>query len=213
MSGPARGRLRRANVLRAFLPCLALIAFDDTPAQAQTLTPDLLRPVRDGFVLPQNSPLRRTSDSTLDPADPASDDGFRKDKPAPSRIGNIPTYGLPAASGASGSGFDSLNRIRKKPKLYPGQARPKPPPGPGSPAPSAISNGRLRLSIPPSETANKTPIPPRDGRHGGRPAAAQAPEGRRRSVRRGRRLCRQLSRQVRGRALRRLRHQSRPHGS
>src|ERR1700737_1422491 len=165
MSGPARGRRKRADLLRAALPCLALIAFDDTFAQAQTLTPDLLRPVRDGFVLPEDSPLRRSGNRTADPADPASDEGLRGSVPAPSRIGQIPTYGLPAASGAAGSGFDSLNRTRKKPILYPGQPRPKPPPGPGSPAPvtsgePAASKGRVRLSIPPSETANKTPIPP-----------------------------------------------------
>ncbi len=152
-------------VLRALLPWLALIGLEETPAQAQTLTPDLLRPVRDGFILPQNLPLRRTGDSSLDPADPVDDMGLRKEAPAPSRIGNIPTYGLPAASGAADSGFDSLNRSRKKPKLYPGQAKPKPPPGPGSPAPapstlSAMSNGRLRLSIPPSETAHRTPVAP-----------------------------------------------------
>jgi hypothetical protein len=161
MSGPARGRRKRVYLLRAALPCLALIAFAKPFAQAQTLSPDFLRPVRDGFVLPQDSPLRRTGDST---ADPASDEGLRGSVPAPSRIGQIPTYGLPAASGAAGSGFDSLNRTRKKPVLYPGQPRPKPPPGPGSPAPPtsaepAASNGRVRLSIPPSETANKTPIP------------------------------------------------------
>ena len=85
--------------------------------------------------------------------------------PAPSRIGQVPTYGLPAANGAAATGFDSLNRTRQKPKLYPGQPRPKPAPGPGNPAPAAssglpISNGRIRLSIPPSETANKPPIPP-----------------------------------------------------
>ena len=40
-----------------------------------------------------------------------------KDKPAPSRIGQIPTYGLPAANGASVTGFNSLNRTRKKPAL------------------------------------------------------------------------------------------------
>ena len=134
------------------------------------VTPDLFRPVRDGFVLPQDSPLRRISDKTgdniPDPTDPASDERLRdKDAPAPSRIGQIPTYGLPAASGASDSGYDSLNRTRKKPKFYPGQPKPKPPPGPGTPAPapraaSAISTGRVRLSIPPSETANKTPMPP-----------------------------------------------------
>jgi hypothetical protein len=163
MSGPARGRRKRVKTLRALLSCVALIAFDGTLAQAQTLTSELLRPVRDGFVSPQDSPLRRTGERT---ADFSNDDRLRdKDTPAPSRIGRIPTYGLAAASGASGSGYDSLNRTRRKPKLYPGQARPKPPPGPGSPAPvisngPANSNGRVRLSIPPSDTANKAPIPP-----------------------------------------------------
>lgn len=143
--------------MRALLACLALIAFDDGPTQAQTLTPDLFRPARDGFLLPQDSPLRRISDNAID----AADDAKRRDndKPAPSRIGRIPAYGIPSASGAGGSGFDSLNRTRKKPKLYPGRAKPKPPPGPGSPAP-VISNVALRLSIPPSQTANKAPVPP-----------------------------------------------------
>ena len=153
-------------LFRAALPCLALIALDGGPALAQTLTPDLFRPVRDGFVSPQDSPLRRTAgdlgDSTGDPAD----DPRRlrdKDAPAPSLIGNIPVYGLPAANGAAVTGFDSLNRNRKPVKLYPGQPKPKPP-YPGSPAPAAsglpMANGRIRLSIPPSETANKTPLAP-----------------------------------------------------
>jgi hypothetical protein len=151
--------------LRALLACLALIAFDTPAAQAQTLTSELLRPVRDGFITPQDSPLRKTSENTVDKTGDAADDARLrdKDKPAPSRIGKIPTYGLPAASGASDQGFDSLNRARKKPKFYPGQAKPKPP-GPGNPTPTArvpaSSNGRVRLSIPPSETANKTPIAP-----------------------------------------------------
>src|SRR5665647_3447506 len=136
MSGPARGRRSRVRLFRAALPCLALVTCAGTPMQAQTLTPDLFRPVRDGFVLPQDSPLRRTGDAADKTSDQANDARLRdKDGPAPSRIGNIPIYGLPAASGASGSGFDSLNRTRSKPKLYPGQAKPKPPPGPGSPAP------------------------------------------------------------------------------
>src|SRR5260221_7735605 len=166
MSGPARGRRRRAITLRALWPCLgpilgpilALTAFDATFARAQTLTPDLLRPVRDGFVSPQDSPLRRTADNNAGD----SVDEWRpraRDTPAPSCIGNIPAYGLAAASGASGSGYDSLNRTRKKPKYYPGQVRPKPPPGPGSRAP-VISTGPARLSVPPSKTANKPPIPP-----------------------------------------------------
>jgi hypothetical protein len=133
----------------------------------QTVTPDLFRPGRDSFVLPQDSPLRRTADNAADKTSDAANDARLRDKdaPAPSRIGQIPTYGLPAASGASGSGYDSLNRTRKKPKLYPGQAKPKPPPGPGSRAPvtvtaPAISMGRAQLSVPPSATANKAPIPP-----------------------------------------------------
>ncbi|MEA2910278.1 MAG: hypothetical protein QOJ15_2359 [Bradyrhizobium sp.] len=169
MSGPATGRRRRVNVFRALLPCLALISCDASLAEAQTVTPDLFRPVRDGFVRPQDSPLRSTSEPTPDQAgDAANDARLRetdKDTPAPSRIGNIPTYGLSAASGASDSGYDSLNRQRKKPKYYPGQAKPKPSPGPGTSAPAVSnaavnSNGRVRLSIPPSDTANKPPIPP-----------------------------------------------------
>jgi len=135
--------------LRALWPCLALIAFS-APAHAQTVTADLLRPVRDGFVLPQDSPLRRTGDPAGDSA--AAAQLRDRDTPAPSRIGQIPRYGVAAANGASDSGFDSLNRRRKKPKFYPGQARPKPPP--------VASSGSVRLSVPPSQTANKTPIPP-----------------------------------------------------
>ena len=162
MSGPAKGRRRRVFFLRAVLPCLALIAFDGTSSHAQTLTPDLFRPARDGFVSPQDSPLRRTAESGDRTGDIANDARLRdKDRPAPSRIGAIPTYGLPVASGASSSGYDSLNRTRKKAKFYPGQARPKPPPGPGSKPPQPLpANGRVRLSVPPSESANKTPIPP-----------------------------------------------------
>ena len=141
MSGPARGRRGRATVLRALLPCLALIprSIAGRPAHAQTLTPDLFRPARDGFVLAAGfaaAPDRAADNARSRTGDAANDARLRdKDTPAPSRIGQIPTYGLPAASGASDSGFDSLNRKRKKPKLYPGQAKPKPPPGPGSPPP------------------------------------------------------------------------------
>jgi hypothetical protein len=161
MSGPATGRRKRVSFLRALLPCLALIIFEASSATAQTLTPDMLRPVPGGFVTPQDSPLRKTSDQTGDKTGDAADDARLRDKdiPAPSRIGQIPTYGLPAASGAADSGFDSLNRARKKPKLYPGQAKPKSSPGPGSPAPVAAT-GVQRLSIPPSQTANKTPLAP-----------------------------------------------------
>jgi hypothetical protein len=174
MSGPATGRSERASSLRASLPCLtltrltlsclALIALDQTLAQAQSITPDLFRPVQGGFVSPQDLPLRKTA-AGGDPNATTDDDqlGDPDNKPAPSRIGQIPQYGLPPASGASDSGFDSLNRTLKKPKLYPGQAKPKPSPGPGSPPPpppKLNAAGQLRLSIAPSESANKTPLPP-----------------------------------------------------
>jgi hypothetical protein len=133
--------------------------------RAQSLTPDLFRPERDGFLQLQNSPLRRTA-GIDDPSPPDSGrDIGRSDRDSrgTSRPGAVPTYGLPAASGAADSGYDSLNRTRKKPKYYPAQDRPKPPPGPGSPPPDAARSnlsGQLRLSIPPSEAANKIPVAP-----------------------------------------------------
>jgi len=141
-----------------------LIAF---PAitRAQSLTPDLFSPERDGFLQPQNSPLRRTA-GIDDPAPPDPGADIRRsdrDPRATSRIGAVPSYGLPAASGAADSGYDSLNRTRKKPKYYPAQDRPKPPPGPGSPPPDAARpnlSGQLRLSIPPSDAANRQPVAP-----------------------------------------------------
>jgi hypothetical protein len=133
------------------------------PVRAQSLTPDLFNPTRGGFVSPEALPTRRTADSDA-ALDPNADPGQRRgrDTPAPSRIGQIPVYGLPAASGAASSGFDSLNRKRKQPKYYPGQARPKPSVGSGTPPPlqaTATTGGRPRIAVPPSEAANKQPIP------------------------------------------------------
>jgi hypothetical protein len=166
-SGPVTGRRNRVTLLRASLACLALIAVAQSPAAAQTMTSDLLRPVRDGFVLPQDSPLRKTgsttAQSTTDDRSSFSDNRLRPDAPAPSRIGNIPTYGQPAANGAAISGYDSLNRKRQKPKFYPGQRKPKVV-GPGNPPPAAPGpDPRLpppKLPQPPSASANKPPIPP-----------------------------------------------------
>jgi hypothetical protein len=157
MLGPASGRNGRARRFRAALPCLVLIGLAAGGARAQTVTPDLFSPTRSSLITTPDSPLRRTVAEAGDPLNaPRLQDN---DKPAPSRIGRIPSYGLPAANGAADSGYDSLNRKRKKPKFYPGQARPKPPVGPGSPPPPAAT-ARLRLSVPPSESAHKTPIPP-----------------------------------------------------
>jgi hypothetical protein len=134
-------------------------------SRAQSLTPDLFRPERDGFLQPQNSPLRRTAGiDDPSPPDPSSDiRRSDRDTRGTSRVGEVPTYGLPAASGAADTGYDSLNRTRKQQKYYPAQAKPKPPPGPGSPPPDAPQpglSGQLRLSIPPSEAASKPPVPP-----------------------------------------------------
>jgi hypothetical protein len=170
-SPPGRGRGKRARFLRAALPCLVLTALETSPAFAQSLTPDLFNPTRGGFVSPDTLPTRRTAATTFAqppsdalPAlpDPNADPRRPKDTPAPSRIGQVPTYGLPAANGAAGSGYDSLNRKRQQPKLYPGQPKPKRAPGPGTPAPAATPAtglGPPRIAPPPSQTANKTPVP------------------------------------------------------
>ena len=170
-SPPGRGRSRSAGVFRAALPCLLLTALESAPAAAQSLTPDLFNPNRGGFVAPETLPTRRTagvpqapSDAVPTPPDPNADPRKSRETPAASRIGQVPTYGLPAANGASGSGYDSLNRKRQQPKLYPGQPKPKRAAGPVSPLPSVTppvsSLGQPRIAPPPSDTANRTPVPP-----------------------------------------------------
>ncbi|MDB5634416.1 MAG: hypothetical protein JWR49_3271 [Tardiphaga sp.] len=149
-TGPATGRRNRASPLRAVSACLWLSVLVPLPAAGQALTSDLLRPVPGGFVAPQNLPLRRTPDLPDEPTD-----ALRTSAIAPSRIGQSIIYGNPAAYGASESGFDSLNRRRKKPKPYPGAFKPKPSPGPGSPPPIVPTPP---LSIPPSSKANKPPV-------------------------------------------------------
>jgi hypothetical protein len=152
------GRNSRARVFRAALPCL-LMALSGTAARAQTVTPDLFSSTRTSQVTSPDSPLRRTTAEANDPPNSPKPQDNGTNKPAPSRIGQIPKYGVPAANGAAETGYDSLNRRRQKPKYYPGQAKPKPPVGPGSPPPIA-SDTALRLSIPPSQGANKARIPP-----------------------------------------------------
>ncbi len=160
-------RDRRATILRALLPGLVLAGFGGADAGAQSLTADMFRPERGGFVSPEDLPLRRTAAATVDSEiAPNNDPRLReRNRIAPSRIGQIPApvpgYGLPAVGNAASSGFDSLNRKRKAQKVYSGQPRPKPQ-GPGSPPPApppTNAAGQLRLSIPPSESANKPPLP------------------------------------------------------
>ncbi len=160
------------------LKVLAMTVLAVGPAAAQTLTPDMLRPARSTLTAPQDSLLRRitperpgetraferTNETLAPPPELTTDAQPRNaDEPAPSRVGRIPTYGVPAANAAAGLGYDSLNRKRQKPKFYPGQARPKPPVGPGSaplPPVAPVVQGRARIAPPPSDLANRTPLPP-----------------------------------------------------
>lgn len=166
---PARGRAGRGRLVRIALPCLALTATVGF-AEAQTVTPDLFSPTRQSQFIDPNSPLRPITADASDPLNGAGLPDRDRNRRTPPRAGTaqlstgqLPIYGLPAANGASTSGYDSLNRKRQRPKYYPGQARPKPSPGPGTPPPPSPpldAAGQLRLSIPPSATANKPPVPP-----------------------------------------------------
>ena len=173
-----------------------------TAAQAQTLTPDLFRPTRASLVHVAGfaaAPDRGEANDPLDDAASCADArqghaGAVADRADPDLrpAGRERRRRSPATTRSTASAR-SRNSIRGRPK-------PKPPSVPAVRRRSP-SNARLRLSIPPSESAQQDADPAGDGRHRAGPAAAQAAEGRRRSVRRGRRLRRQLSDQVRGRTL------------
>ena len=148
MLGPATGRRHRVLFLHAALACMTLLVVDHVESHAQTAAGNLLNPVPGEFASPQDLPLRKISQA----------DNPGQEGPAPSRIGRTPTYGLPAASGASDDGYDSLNRTRKKPKPYPGAPKLKGSIGPGNSASSSAPPPSRPL--PPSSTANKTPLAP-----------------------------------------------------
>ena len=150
MSGPATGRRHSALFLRAVLACASLLVVDHADVHAQASIGNLLNPVQDGFANPQDLPGQQLSQADQSP--PPGQQG-----PAPSRIGQTPTYGTPAASGASDDGYDSLNRKRKKPKPYPGAPKLKGSIGPGNR--DDVPSPPVR-PIPPSATANKTPLAP-----------------------------------------------------
>lgn len=151
----------RAPIRRVLPACCLLgasilvIAANTAGAHAQALTPSMMNPVPGGFAPPELSPLRRTSVDD-------DRDQRRQSAPAPSRIGAIPTYDIPPASGASDTGFDSLNRTRKKPKLYPGALKPKYV-GPGNPPASNAPNRNAKVAAPvsPAVAGNVPGQPPR----------------------------------------------------
>ena len=148
-SGPARDRSRCATTLRAVLACLALSTAATPRAFGQTLTSDLFAPDRVSTTTGADSPLRKTSNGQADDAL-----NRLRGRTALTRLTELPTNGLPVGS-VSKTGFDSRNR--KQARLYPGQRKPKPSPGPGTPPPTT-SNGPVRLSAPPSESAHKAPV-------------------------------------------------------
>src|SRR5258705_9806497 len=114
MAGPAMGRNSRARIFRAALPCLALIALTGTAARAQIVTPDLFSSKRTSQVTSPDSPLRRTAAEANDPLN--SPKLQERDRPAPSRIGQIPKYRLPAPSRADHFRYDSVHRKRQQTK-------------------------------------------------------------------------------------------------
>ena len=66
-------------------------------AQAQSLTRDLFRPERGGFVSPQDLPLQRDAAASPLRADPyATDNDTRRDSRTPSRLGSAPNFGASA---------------------------------------------------------------------------------------------------------------------
>lgn len=127
---------------RALPVCGLLILWHPPAAAAQSLTPDMLNPTQGGFAPRDQSLLRRTAQNTGDDQDPT------QNPKASSRIFATPVYGVPPASGASDSGFDSLNRTRKKAKPYPGAPKPKFV-GPGNSPPSA-PRGKVTAPVSPS---------------------------------------------------------------
>ena len=187
MSGPARGRRGRVTPLRAVsaVPCAARLYLPPRPAPKRSPPTCSVR-CTDGFVAPQDSPLRKTSGAAIDrpdPIDPVDDERLRAGQ-----------AGAVADRQDSDLWYSARSRRRRrrlrfaqpqaqKPKPNPGQPKPKPSPGPGSPAPADLdATVGTRWAGAPGYPAvrDREPAPDRagGGRHGGRSAAAQAAEPR-----------------------------------
>jgi hypothetical protein len=152
--GPGFGVRRPA--LRRLALSAALLLLAAPAALAQTATPDLFNPVRGNFS-GQYDPLRKTPDNSNQPDATRNRTAQNADGPAPSRIGKIPTFDVPAASGASTTGYDSLARKKKPMKPPPGAPKKSLVTGPGSFVPPPVPPP---VPLPPSSTAHKPPLPP-----------------------------------------------------
>jgi hypothetical protein len=151
---PTTTESRRRNAAHPAWLCVAA-GLLTTAAGAQSLPP--------GISTFEKNRLSPTATPAISTASPSADLRLRDsndsltDVPAPSRIGAIPTYGVPVASGASDSGYNSLNRRRPAKKPYPGSPKAPRSPGPGSPV---TIYPEPPLTIPPSSLANKPPLAP-----------------------------------------------------
>ncbi|RTL51871.1 MAG: hypothetical protein EKK40_10220 [Bradyrhizobiaceae bacterium] len=130
-----------------------------TPLFAQALTPEMMAPAPGGFAPLDRSPLRRSPDAES-AATPQGSAPALRESIAPSRVGAIPSYETPAGSGAAETGFDSLNRKKQKPKLYPGAPKPKVT-GPGNPQIEKPLPKRAETPVPPAVAGTVEGQPPR----------------------------------------------------
>lgn len=151
MSGrPGPSRKRRARKLKGFaqaLPAgLTMLLLGASDGQSQALTSDMLRQQRDGF-----SANYRPLQSTYAPATLTGG-------------GSTSSFGVPAASGAADTGFDSLNRKRKIARKRAGYSPTVGPPTPG-PAPTPITPVIVPIAptspaLPTAATANRPRLAP-----------------------------------------------------
>jgi hypothetical protein len=130
----------------------------------------LLRPVRDGFVSPQESCAAPAKDHGRQTGDAATTPASRQVKAGAVADRQHPDLWLSCRQRRIHVRLRLAQSHAQEAKIYP-PGQPKPLPGPGSRARGF--DGAGAVVGPPSETANKTPIPPAMAGHGGWPAAAQ----------------------------------------
>ncbi|WP_244434735.1 outer membrane beta-barrel protein [Afipia sp. P52-10] len=128
--GPPRGRRKRHRFGRALPAAILLAAAATSDAGAQALTSDLFNGQPDSFS-GQNRPLRRIGDSAQQTAG--------MDTSTPSRIGQPPpVFAVPAGTGASSMGYDSLNRKKRPPRRKPAVSPTVLPPVPTTKPPAPL---------------------------------------------------------------------------
>ena len=135
--GPGSARRNRAVWACAPSACLLLAAVVPSPLEAQTLTADLFRPEKGGFVQPKDLPSRKAPDQK--PRDPVDEPRLvTLDGSAPGALGRAPLAAPAPAPAPAPGDYDPQNRRRTVAKLYPGQPKPKKL-GPGNAASTAVT--------------------------------------------------------------------------